>query len=575
LVPRGKRKTQEIAPATLFGEFMEQKGLVDRAELARALSYQQEHGGMLGQVAVSLGLVDEREIAAALSEYLGIPLADLRRETISPDAKALVDESFAREHALVPLRVENGSLFVAMADPRDRATLDTLERRSQRTVHPLVASRSDIARAIGGAYTTAGEVKTQAAALQDLVAGERAAVDATPELETAIQNAPAVQIVNLVLTQGLRDRASDIHLEPQANNLRVRFRVDGTLQDIARLPSEIAAPLVSRIKIMADLNIVERHLPQDGRLEITIDGNPVDVRVSTTETLWGEKVVMRLLPKNRELLTLEQLGMPEADRQMFRKMTRSPFGMIVIAGPTGSGKTTTLYATLAELDRGHRNIVTIEDPVEYVFEDINQIQIRPQVGITFASGLKSILRQDPDVMLVGEIRDVETARIAVQSALTGHFVMSSIHATDSVAALMRFLDMGIEPFLVSAALVGIGAQRLLRRVCSHCVEPATLTPEEADFYKAFAGHAPRRKLSQGAGCNFCSGTGFLGRVVVFELLRVSETIKQLVLEGASYEELRDLAIAEGLVPLRKSALRQVDEGATTVGEVMRTLYEAT
>jgi type IV pilus assembly protein PilB len=296
--------------------------------------------------------------------------------------------------------------------------------------------------------------------------------------------------------------------------------------------------------------------------------------VSTTETLWGEKVVMRLLPKHRELLTLTQLGMGEADQGTFRSLIRSPYGMIVVAGPTGSGKTTTLYATLAEMDRVHRNIVTIEDPVEYVFGDINQIQIRAQAGITFAAGLKSILRQDPDVILVGEIRDVETARIAVQSALTGHFVMSSIHATDSVAALMRFLDMGIEPFLVSASLVGVLAQRLLRRICTHCSEPATLSAEEAAFYRAFAGRAPRRKLHHGAGCNFCNGSGYLGRVGAFELLRTTEEIKRLTLRSASYDEIRSVATREGLVTLRAAALEQVDAGTTTVSEVMRTLYEA-
>jgi len=574
-VAKLKRKTADVPAAALFGEFLQRKGLVDKAELAKALSYQQEHGGLLGQVAIALGLVEDRDIATALAEYLHVPLADLRREVAEPDALALIDEVYAREHDIVPLRVEDGTLFVAMADPRDKAMVQELERKTSRRIQPLVASRADIARTIGGAYTNVSEVRSQAQALQDLMAGDRGTLEKPPELETMIANAPAVQIVNLVMAQGLRDRASDIHLEPQENNLRVRFRVDGSLQDVARLPSEIAAPLVSRIKIMADMNIVERHLPQDGRLEITIDGNSVDVRVSTTETLWGEKVVMRLLPKQRELLTLTQLGMSESEQTTFRKMTRSPFGMIVVAGPTGSGKTTTLYATMAELDRVHRNIVTVEDPVEYVFGDINQIQIRTQVGITFASGLKSILRQDPDVMLVGEIRDVETARIAVQSALTGHFVMSSIHAIDSVAALMRFLDMGIEPFLVAASLVGIAAQRLLRRTCTHCQEPGTLTPEEMDFYKAFTGRTPRKKFMRGAGCNFCGETGYLGRVGVFELLRVSDHVKRLVLASASYEAIHQVAVSEGLVGLRTGALQQVDAGTTTVSEVMRTLYEAT
>jgi type IV pilus assembly protein PilB len=376
----------------------------------------------------------------------------------------------------------------------------------------------------------------------------------------------------MILTQALRDRASDVHIEPQDNRVRVRFRIDGALHDTLTLPSEMGSAIASRIKIMAGMNIVERRRPQDGQIATTIDERSVDVRVATMGTVWGEKVVMRVLDKSRSLYRLRDLGMPQDTHHAFAKMIRSPYGMVICAGPTGSGKTTTLYASMTEVNGVDKNITTIEDPVEYVFPSINQIQINEQAGITFAAGLRSILRQDPDMILVGEMRDVETARIAVQSALTGHFVLSSLHATDSVSALYRFLDMGIENFLVASSVIGIVGQRLIRRMCQYCRVEYTPTAEELNFYEE-GGGLDKTDFWMGQGCNFCANTGFSDRIGVYELLTVTEEMRELlVAPQPSHEDMRKLAVKQGMNPLRSEGLRLVHEDQTTIAEILRSIY---
>jgi len=384
-------------------------------------------------------------------------------------------------------------------------------------------------------------------------------------------DAPVVQVVNLLITQALRDRASDIHLEPQDKNLRVRFRIDGALHDTVELPMNMAPALVSRLKIMAGMNIVERRRPQDGQITMTIDGREIDIRVATVATIWGEKCVLRVLDKSRSLYRMGDLGMPADTHQQFARHIRAPFGMVLCAGPTGSGKTTTLYAALSEIDDPSRNIMTIEDPVEYVFPSINQIQTNEQAGLTFADGLKSILRQDPDVILVGEIRDVETARIAVQSALTGHFVLSSLHATDSAAALHRFLDMGIESFLIASSVVAVVSQRLVRRICQRCKTTYNPKDEELAFYEEGGGVA-KAEFWQGLGCNFCAGTGYEDRIGVYELMRLSPEIKRLIVGWATQEELQRMAISQGMRTLKDEAIRLITEDVTTISEVVRSIY---
>jgi type IV pilus assembly protein PilB len=375
-----------------------------------------------------------------------------------------------------------------------------------------------------------------------------------------------------MITQALRDRASDVHIEPRPDHVRVRYRIDGALHDVLELPASMAPAIASRLKILAGMNIVERRRPQDGQISTEIEGRPVDIRVATTAVVGGEKVVLRLLDKSRPLYSLEQLGMPEDTAHRYSQLLRAPYGMVICAGPTGSGKTTTLYGSLGQINSPERNIMTIEDPVEYTFESINQIQINEQAGITFANGLKSILRQDPDIILVGEVRDVETARIAVQSALTGHFVQSSLHATDSVAALHRLLDMGIETFLVASSISAVMAQRLVRRVCGYCRADHQPSAEELAFLSAVGGSQPAAGFVRGLGCNFCAHTGYLDRTGVYEMLPITDAVRELVLEHASHEEIRKLARSEGMRTLLEEALRLVDQGVTTIAEVMRSVY---
>jgi type IV pilus assembly protein PilB len=386
------------------------------------------------------------------------------------------------------------------------------------------------------------------------------------------EDAPVVQVVQLIITQGLRDRASDIHIEPHDDRVRVRFRVDGALRDQLDLPGSIGPAVVSRIKVLAELNIIERRRSQDGQIRMQVEGRDVDIRVSTAAVVGGEKVVLRLLDKSRPLFRLEQLGMPPELAERYAALLRTPYGMVICAGPTGSGKTTTLYGSLGEIDDPERNIMTIEDPVEYSYASINQIQINEAAGITFATGLKSILRQDPDVILVGEIRDVETARIAVQSALTGHFVLSSVHATDTATALHRLLDMGIETFLVASSVSAVVSQRLIRKICDNCREYYEPPAAEQAFVRSTGGAVPLGGLIRGAGCNFCAHTGYLERTGVYELMPVSDAIRELVVERAPLAEIRKVACYEGMRTLQEEGARLAQAGVTTVAEVVRSIY---
>ena len=385
---------------------------------------------------------------------------------------------------------------------------------------------------------------------------------------------PVVQMVTSLVSQGLRDRASDIHIEPLNDILRIRYRIDGNLVEAQTLPLQLHSSLVSRLKIMAGMNIVERRRPQDGQFSTTVDGREVDVRVATVSTVFGEKLVMRLLDKRRSTIGLSELGMPKDTHEMYSQMVRSPFGMVICAGPTGAGKTTTLYASLMEINDIGKNVTTIEDPVEYVFPGINQVQTNEQAGLTFATGLRALLRQDPDVILVGEIRDADTARIAVQSALTGHFVLSSLHGTDAAAALHRLLDMGIEAFLIASSVMGVIGQRLLRRICDSCKQPYEPNSEEMALFHRHLPNSGKTLFFHGAGCNDCSQTGYRDRIGVYELLKISPAIRQLIVEHATTERVRQLAIDEGMRPMIAEAVNLVEADITTVAEVIRTLYVA-
>jgi type IV pilus assembly protein PilB len=562
------KRTPQTSDPQLFGELVVSHKVVTRAAVDEALSTQAASGHRIGAVLVQRGLLTDVELAQTLSAQLGLPLADLQGQRADGAALSLIPETVARERVVVPLALTSEGLQVAAAEP-DRELAASLATIAGRPVTLLVAPRSEVLYALNTSYRSFSDIEQQIAAF---TGADRSRGTTTPIAAVASeQDSPVVTIANEIITQALRDRASDIHIEPQDQTLRIRFRVDGALHDALALPGDMGAALISRIKILAGMNIVERRRPQDGQISMKVDDRDLDIRVATTATIWGETCVMRLLDKNRTLLRLDDLGMPADKHEEFAKLARSPFGMVLCAGPTGSGKTTTLYATLAELNEPHRNIMTIEDPVEYVLPSINQIQMNETAGISFATGLKSILRQDPDVVLVGEIRDVETARIAVQSALTGHFVLSSLHATDAVAALHRFLDMGIESFLIASSVMGIVGQRLVRRICTYCKVPTKPSAEDLAFYN-HSGAKAKRSFYAGAGCNFCSGTGYLGRIGVYELLRITPEIKRLVVGWATQEELRRLAVSQGMRTLQDEALSLIEQDVTTISEVVRAIY---
>ena len=557
-----------------IGDLLVAYGIVSQTQLDAALRHQSNSGKRLGEVLVELGAVEERDLVTVLSEQMRIPLVDLRQTDVDPDAADLVPEAIARGTQSIPIKVEDGFLVVAMADPTSDECVARIEKASGLTASIRIAPASDIRRAIDNTYRALEGIDSF---VQAFTHSERARRQESPSDEFVTEDSPVVEIVNLIITQACRDRASDVHIEPQAGQIRLRYRIDGALHDVLNLPEEMGPALTSRIKIMAGMNIVERRRPQDGQITTDVDDRELDIRVSTTATIWGEKTVLRLLDKSDTILRLSELGLQDRDDHTlltrFQESIRSPFGMVVIAGPTGSGKTTTLYAALSEINRAERNIMTIEDPVEYIMPTINQLQINESADVTFAAGLKSILRQDPDVILVGEMRDQETARLAVQSALTGHFVLSSIHATDAPGALQRFVDMGIEPFMVASSMLAVASQRLLRRICPHCRERYVPSQDEMRFYEESGGiEKERGSFWRGKGCNFCARTGYHGRTAVFEFMPVSDEIKRLLIENASHDQLREAGIREGMRPMRHEAMRLVAEDETTIDEVIRAIY---
>ena len=555
----------------LLGEILVDRNRLTPAQLSEALLQQRVSGKRLGALLVELGALDDRDLADALGEHFGIAVVDLRHTPADEAAISRLAERTARSLNVLPLRIDDdGVLEIAVADPTEDLTAE-LERVVGGRVRLVVAAATDIKRAIDQRYRALAAIDVHVSAFEAAGAPIRR-TDATTVQTSATDSAPVVQVVNLLITQALRDRASDVHVEPMSDTVRVRFRIDGVLHDVVALPTTMGSGVISRIKVLAGMNIVERRRPQDGQIAMNIDERSIDIRVASTGTVAGEKIVMRILDKSKPLFRLSDLGMPASTAAIYSGLVRSPFGMVICAGPTGSGKTTSLYATLSELNSAERNIMTIEDPVEYVFPSINQIQINDQAGIDFATGLKSILRQDPDVILVGEIRDAETAHIAVQSALSGHFVLSSLHATDASAALLRVLDMNIEPFVVASSVIAVLSQRLVRRICEQCRQPYLPTDAELDFFRDGGGVQPLNGFWHGAGCTFCSQTGYQDRIGVYELLRLSPEMKALVPNKPTYEQIRTLAQAGGMRTLRQEAVRLVAEGVTTVSEVLRSIY---
>ena len=563
-----QRPTTDAAGRRFLGEILVSNSLLTRAQLDDALLKQRVSGKRLGTLLVELGALTERDLATALGEHFGVAVIDLRRRAPEPEAVALLGETVARSLLALPLTLVDDVLQVAVADPSDQVT-DELRAATSMDVALVVASATDILRATDRAYRALADVERHVNAFVATATTRRAQAAAAAVVN---ESAPVVQVVTMILTQAQRDRASDIHIEPMEALVRVRFRIDGVLHDVVTLPTAMGGAVTSRLKVLAGMNIVERRRAQDGQFSATVEGREVDVRVASTGTVAGEKMVLRLLDKAISTFRLSELGMSPETYQVYSAMVRSPFGMVICAGPTGSGKTTSLYATMSELNGTERNIMTIEDPVEYVVPSINQIQINEQAGIDFAGGLRSILRQDPDIILVGEIRDGETARIAAQAALTGHFVLSSLHATDSTAALLRFLDLDIEAYIVASAVAGVLSQRLLRRICDQCRRAYEPTSDELAYFLQAGGVPPETGFTHGEGCTFCAGSGYQDRVGVYELLRMTPAMRALIGTTPTYEAIRDLAAAEGTRSLRQEGIALVEHGVTTIAEVVRGIY---
>jgi type II secretory ATPase GspE/PulE/Tfp pilus assembly ATPase PilB-like protein len=553
-----------------LGQMLVEAGLLTEADAAQAADDSREAGMRLGEFIVQKGLVTAEALAMTLSTQLGIQFLDLLRVEIQPEATKLVPADFCREHLLIPIETDGRSLHVVMADPGNMQTAEDLRSMTGLEIRPAVGIPDEIRRAINIRYRVSSEIEREVG-LAMPVQPEKQGQAERQDLDLQLSQAPIVRTADLLLAQAVRDRASDIHLEPQADALRVRLRIDGVLHETMRLPKDIQAALVSRFKVMAGMNIAERRRPQDGQISTDVEGKRVDLRAATSDSAHGEMMVLRVLDKSVSLMSLRELGFSPVALDKHIRLLKSPFGMVLVSGPTGSGKTTTLYASVNQLNDDERNIITIEDPVEYQFEGINQIQVNEKADITFATGLRSLMRLDPDVILVGEVRDGETARIACQAALTGHLVLSSIHANDAVGVLLRLTDLGIEPFLAASSLIGVVAQRMVRRVCMYCAADAQPGVEEAALYEAELGEK-LESMKRGTGCNLCAGTGFLGRIGVYEVLTLNDDIRRLLLANATASQIREQAIADGMVPMRRDGMLKAKQGIVTPAEILRSVY---
>jgi len=518
----------------------------------------------LGRFLVERGVITAQELAMVIGLQLNIPCINLNTYQIQPEALRMIPETMARKYTVIPLAIYDNTLQVAMAEVDNVLIMEELAARTQMRIEPAVATTDEIQEAIDRNYKAYGEIEAELHLFAPSpTTGEKIAVE-------EVAGAPVVRALDLLVNEAVKNRASDIHVEPEEDRLRVRYRIDGVLHDTMSLPLSAHAPLISRLKIMANMNIAD-HRPQDGQFSFKVRGRDIDIRVATIYTTYGEMGVLRILDKTFSALSLAELGFLPKNLKQYETMLKTPFGMILISGPTGSGKTTTLYASVNRLDCKERNIITVEDPVEYRFKDINQIQVNPRAGLTFATGLRAIMRHDPDVILVGEIRDSETAEIAVQAALTGHLVLSSVHANDSVGALSRVLDLGVGQFLVSSALTCIIAQRMVRRVCPYCRQPSPAPVEAQAAYSKELGEE-RTEFLYGSGCNSCANTGYLGRTAVFEILSMSEQIRSMLLTGANSDVIRAQAKKEGMVSMWRDGMLKAKAGITTPCEVLRNVF---
>jgi type IV pilus assembly protein PilB len=573
-LPVAKEETlQRRLSGKRTGEVLVEMGLLTPEQVDQAIAEQRVSHQRIGDIALEKGWVTKATLMEALGLRLGVKYLDLASTRIDPITADLISERDARRYAAVPVSfVDDHTLLVAMADPSNIVAVDDLRILTGFDIEPAIATNDDIMAMLANMRPAQESITEDADAHgKD---DDDASSDELRDIREQVDAAPVVKLVNGVLARAADEGASDIHFEPQAKELLVRFRHDGVLHEIMTIPKRLQPGVLSRLKIMADLDIAERRVPQDGRIGLVVGGRPIDMRVASLPTVYGEKIVIRLLDRGNVMLRLEQLGFSEIALSRYTKSFTKPYGAILVTGPTGSGKSTTLYGTLNILNTADKNIITVEDPVEYRLEGINQVQINPKAGLTFASGLRSILRCDPDIIMVGEIRDKETAQIAVESALTGHLVLSTLHTNDAPGALSRLTEMGVEPFLTASAVDCVIAQRLVRKLCEYCREPYPATKELLErlgFSRDAVEKWKETQLYKAAGCAHCNSTGYKGRLGIYEIMPVTEALERLIVERKSADELARVAVAEGMVSLRQDGLERVLQGVTTVEEISRVI----
>ncbi|MDD4765147.1 MAG: GspE/PulE family protein [Atribacterota bacterium] len=549
--------------------------VIDKKDIEKIHQRQLEKGSNIQSIIIGMGLIDKDKMMNMISEEISIPYVNLDGKTFDPSIVAMIPEDLSRQHGLVTIGKQKDKLVVAMANPLDVYTQDEIKIKLGYEIETRLAYSEDIARVLDMVYGITedwqqmmGEIKSLAVTAVEETAEE---MDISKSISQS-HEAPVVALVNLIMLRAIKEGASDIHIEPYGEkSLKVRYRIDGVLHDIMSPPRNLHMAIISRVKIMSNMNIAERRLPQDGRIKVQVHGREVNFRVSTIPAVNGESAVLRILDPAQIMLDLKSIGFSKHNLKKYQELIEKPNGILLVTGPTGSGKSTTLYATLNILNSVEKKIMTIEDPVEYRLDGINQLQARPKIGLTFAAGLRSFLRQDPDIMLVGEIRDKETADIAIQSALTGHLVLSTLHTNDAPSSIVRLIDMGIEPFLISSSVIGVIAQRLVRKICDYCKKEIPVTDEIKKVMEGLNINPDKMKVFHGEGCQHCKGTGYKGRTAIFELMVINENIREMIYRNASLNEIRQTAIEKnGMVTLREDGFRNIIKGITTVEEVVRT-----
>ena len=579
ILGNNEKKTAKGKGYLRLGDLLISAGLITQEQLEEGLRLQKGTGKRLGTVLQENGFITESELIEALQMQLGIEFIDLSKVNIPTELVQTVPKAIAKQYQVVPVRLARDELYIAMSDPLNFYAIEEVRKAARRKVVPMVAMSSAVERAIQVLYGNEGaakaieEMKREAAITGEGTQAVDNAFTANQVGEENANQAPAIRLVNAIIDRAVTERASDIHMEPRETEFSVRMRIDGLLRDILTVPRELQAAVISRIKVMSGLDITERRVPQDGRFNVKVREKDIDLRVSTLPTVYGEKIVARLLDKSGTRLNRNSIGLTGDDMEKYQRLIRIKNGVILIVGPTGSGKSTTMYTMIGDMNTREVNLVTLEDPVEYNIDGVNQVQINEKVGMTFASGLRSILRQDPDIIAVGEIRDGETAEIAMRSAITGHVVLSTIHTSDALGTVERLIDMGVEPYLVASALKGVFSQRLVRRICPNCREPYHPTEEEQG--ELGLTYDPERTFYRGKGCPECFDTGYRGRTAVFEIFPLTIKVRRMVAARATREDIEKVLMdpASGFVSLKDNALKLVEEGMTTRDEVLRVIYE--